>query len=637
MSKNEYTAKDISILEGLQPVRKRPGMYIGSTGQEGLNHLVLEVIDNTIDEAIMGYCDKIDIELLPDNKVKISDNGRGIPVDIHPQTKKTALETVMTQLHAGAKFGEKTYKVSGGLHGVGISVVCALSEWTRVEVVREGKKYYQEYARGTPTTKVEKAGKAESTGTSITFKPDPEIFKKIEFSFQKIISHTREQAFLTPGVKIRIKDEREDNPEPPYFYTFYFEGGIKSFLSYLMQGEKRIQDKAFYTRKQVDNTMVEIAFCYTEDLETEEISFANNIRTREGGSHLTGFRAALTRLLQNWGRQNKLLGEKEKIEGEDVREGLDVIVSVKTPNPEFEGQTKQKLGNPEARSAVENILSETLPDFLEKHPREGRAIINKCLIAAKSRKAAKAAKDSVLRKGIMEGFALPGKLSDCSSKDPADSELFIIEGESAGGSSRQGRDRRFQAILPLRGKILNAERAHLNRLLSSKEIKSLIIALGTAVSEDFDLSKLRYHKIVIMCDSDVDGQHIVTLLLTLFYRYFKPIIDKGFLYVAQPPLYKIKSGKQVKYAYVEGEKEEVLKKFKDPNKVSIQRYKGLGEMNPGELWETTLNPENRVLKQVDIGDAQEADKIFDILMGKEVSPRKEFIQSYAREVKDLDI
>ncbi len=631
--KSEYKAKDIYVLEGLEPVRRRPGMYIGSTGSEGLHHLIFECCDNCIDEFIMGYGDKMEVILLPDNRVQVSDNGRGIPVDVHKQTKKSALETVMTHLHAGGKFGGKVYKATGGLHGVGISVVCALSKWMRAEICRDGKKYSQEYSKGKPITRVKKIGTCIQTGTTIIFEPDPEIFKTLEFSWKKLLKHLREQAYLVPGLKISLQDKRK---EPYQKYNFYFEGGIKSLLDYLMEGEKRIQDNPFYIKKDVDDIKVEVAFCYNDGIDTEEVCYANNIPTPEGGSHLTGFRSALTRVLQSWGKNQKLLNDKEKIEGEDVREGLTAVVSVKLPDPQFEGQTKQKLGNPEARSAVESAVCDLLPDLLEKQPRDGRAIINKCILASKSRKAAKAAKESVLRKGIIEGLTLPGKLTDCSSRSPEESELFIVEGESAGGSSRQGRDRRFQAILPLRGKILNVEKVHLNRILSSQEIKALIISLGTAVADDFNIDKIRYHKIIIMTDADTDGAHIRTLLLTLFYRYFKPIIEKGYIYIAQPPLYRIQVGKEIKYAYTEREKEDILKKLGD-RPVSIQRYKGLGEMNPDQLWETTMNPEKRTLKQVNVEDAKEADKVFDILMGKEVLPRKKFIQTYAKEVRNLDI
>lgn len=627
-----YKAKDIYVLEGLEPVRRRPGMYIGSTGSRGLHHLIYECCDNSIDEAVMGYASEMKVTLLPGNKVEVSDNGRGIPVDKHPQTKKSALETVMTYLHAGGKFGGKVYRATGGLHGVGVSVVCALSKWLKAEVCRDGKRYVQEYTKGKPRSKVKTIGKCRETGTKITFEPDPDVFEKIEFSWKKILKHLREQAYLVPGLKIQLQDKRKS---PEKKYNFYFEGGVRSLLDYLMEGGKKIQDNIFYVQRDVDDMKVEVAFAYGDAIETEEVCYANNVPTPEGGMHLTGFRSALTRVLQSWGKQQKLLNDKERIEGDDVREGLHAVVSVKVPDPQFEGQTKQKLGNPEARSAVEGVICDALPDFLERNPRDGRAIIGKCLLAAKSRKAAKAAKESVLRKGIMEGLTLPGKLTDCSSRDPEESELFIVEGESAGGSSRQGRDRRFQAILPLRGKILNVERVHLNRILSSQEIKSLIISLGTAVADDFNISKLRYHKIIIMTDADTDGAHIRTLLLTLFYRYFKEIIEKGYLYIAQPPLYRIQVAKEIKYAYTEKEKEDILKKTKKP--FSIQRYKGLGEMNPDQLWETTMNPENRILKQVTVEDAKEADRIFDILMGKEVLPRKKFIQTYAKEVRNLDI
>ena len=628
-----YGAKDIYVLEGLEPVRRRPGMYIGSTGSEGLHHLIFECCDNCIDEFIMGYGNKMEVVLLSGNRVRVSDNGRGIPVDVHKQTKKSALETVMTHLHAGGKFGGKVYKATGGLHGVGVSVVCALSKWMKAEVCRDGKKYEQEYSRGKPKSKVKKVGSCRETGTIITFEPDPEIFKTLEFSWKKILKHLREQAYLVPGLKIKLQDKRK---EPYKKYNFYFEGGINSLLDYLMEGEKRIQENPFYIKKDFDDMKVEVAFAYNDGIDTEEVSYANNIPTPEGGSHLTGFRSALTRILQSWGKNQKLLNDKEKIEGEDVREGLTAVVSIKLPDPQFEGQTKQKLGNPEARSAVESVVCDVLPDLLEKQPRDGRAIINKCLLASKSRKAAKAAKESVLRKGIMEGLTLPGKLTDCSSRNPQESELFIVEGESAGGSSRQGRDRRFQAILPLRGKILNVERVHLNRILSSQEIKSLIISLGTAVADDFDISKLRYHKIIIMTDADTDGAHIRTLLLTLFYRYFREIVEKGYVYIAQPPLYKIQIAKEIKYAYTETEKEKILDRIKE-KAFSIQRYKGLGEMNPDQLWETTMDPENRILKQVTIEDTKEADRVFDVLMGKEVLPRKKFIQTYAKEVRNLDI
>jgi len=651
----EYTAKDIYVLEGLEPVRKRPGMYIGSTGTEGLHHLIWECVDNSLDEAMAGYAKNIEVSLLPQNRIKVADDGRGIPVDIHPQTKKSALETVMTTLHAGAKFGGKSYQIAGGLHGVGVSVVCALSKWMRAEVCRGGIKYSQEYERGKVKTKLKKEGKCKKTGTTIYFEPDPEIFKEIKFNFKKILKHLRQQAYLTKGVKITIKDEREK--EKKKSYTFYFEGGLKSYLKYLVKGATTVHPTPFYVSGEKDEILVEVAFQYTHEREPYEEGFANNIYTGEGGMHLTGFRTALTRSLNEYARKNGFLKEKdENLTGEDVREGLTAVVAVKLKEPQFEGQTKARLGNPEAKTAVESIVTEGLLDFLERNPKDARAIIEKCLLAAKARKAAKAARQTVLRKGVLEGLTLPGKLADCVSRKPQECELYIVEGESAGGSSRQARDRHFQAILPLRGKILNVEKARLDKILSSKEIKSLIIALGTAIADDFDLSKLRYHRIIIMTDADVDGSHIRTLLLTLFYRYFPQLIERGHLYIAQPPLYRIQIGKNVKYAYTEAEKDKILEEIKKEMRkkskikkkkegeeeekitgVSIQRYKGLGEMNPSQLWETTMNPENRILLKVTIEDAKEADRIFDILMGNEVLPRKKFIQAHAKSVKNLDI
>lgn len=631
-----YEAKDIYVLEGLEPVRKRPAMYIGSTGPEGLHHLIWEVVDNFIDEAMAGYATEGEVVLLPDNKVKVKDNGRGIPVEIHPQTKKSALETVMTTLHAGAKFGGKAYQVAGGLHGVGVSVVCALSKWMRVEVCRKGEKYFQEYSRGKPITKVKKIGKCEQRGTTVIFQPDPEIFKEIKFDLKKIINHLRQQAYLTKGVKITLLDERK---KPKSSYTFYFEGGLRSYLKYhLLKGLTPLHPNIFFAEGERNGILIEAAFCYTDEYECYEESFANNIYTPEGGTHLTGFRTALTRTLNEFARKNGVLKENdENFIGEDVREGLTAVISVKVKEPQFEGQTKARLGNPEVKSAVEQFIGETLTDFFERNPSDAKIIVEKCLLSQKARKAAKSAKETVLRKGILEGLTLPGKLADCISKNPEESELFIVEGESAGGSSRQARDRHFQAILPLKGKILNVERARLDKILASKEIKSLIIALGTAIGEDFNVEKARYHRIIIMADSDVDGQHLRTLLLTLFYRYFRPLIEKGYLYIAQPPLYKIQVGKEVKYAYTEAQKAEILKSLKKTTGISIQRYKGLGEMNAKELWETTMDPKNRVLLQVKVEDAKEADHIFDILMGKDVLPRKKFIQTYAKKVKNLDI
>ncbi len=635
---SSYEAKDIYVLEGLDPVRKRPGMYIGSTGPDGLHHLIWECVDNSLDEAMGGYAKNIEVALLPGNRIRTSDDGRGIPVDKHPQTKKSALETVMTTLHAGAKFGGKSYQVAGGLHGVGVSVVCALSKWMRAEVCRDGQKYAQEYNQGKVKSKVEVVGKCKQSGTSVTFEPDIEIFKDIKFDLKKVLDHLRQQAYLTRGVRITVLDERVK--EKPLSYTFYFEGGLASYVKYLVSGVNVRQPNVYYGSGEKNDIVVEAAFQYTQEYETYEESFANNINTAEGGSHLTGFRTALTRTLNDYARKNGFLKESEEnLTGEDIKEGLTSVVSVKIKEPQFEGQTKAKLGNPEAKMAVDGVVSETLTDFLERNPSDARAIIENCILSFKARKAAKAAKETVLRKGILEGLALPGKLADCSSRKAEESELYIVEGDSAGGSAKQGRDRKFQAILPIKGKILNVERARLDKILASKEVKALIIALGTAVGEDFNLEKLRYHRIIIMADADSDGNHIRTLLLTFFYRYFKPIIEAGHLYIAQPPLYKIQTGKQTDFAYTEDDKLEIVSSLKKQKStaINIQRYKGLGEMNPHELWDTTMNPANRVLLQVKIENARDADKVFDTLMGDEVLPRRKFIQAFAQKVKNLDI
>jgi len=635
IEQESYTAKDIYVLEGLEPVRKRPGMYIGSTGVEGLHHLVWEVVDNSLDEAMAGHCKNIEVVILQKERVKVVDDGRGIPVETHAQTKKSALETVMTTLHAGAKFGGKSYTISGGLHGVGVSVVCALSSWMRAEVCRDGGKYAQEYVKGKPQAKVKKEGACRQTGTTVIFEPDPEIFKEIKFDTKKILDHLRQQAYLTKGVRINVIDQRE---KPQSSYSFYFEGGLRSYVRYLIRGCPVRHPNIFYCSGEKEGILVESAFQYTEEFECYEESFANNIYTGEGGSHLTGFRTALTRVFNDYARKNGLLKESdENLGGEDIREGLTSVVSVKVREPQFEGQTKAKLGNPEAKVAVESVVADGLTDFLERNPQDARSIIEKCVISQKARKAAKAARETVLRKGILDGLALPGKLADCSSNNPEESELYIVEGESAGGSSRQARDRHFQAILPLRGKILNVERARLDKMLESKEIKALIIALGTAVADDFNADKLRYHKIILMADADSDGNHIRTLLLTLFYRHFRPLIERGHLYIAQPPLYKIQSGKEIKFAYLEDQKAEVVKSFKKSFGMNIQRYKGLGEMNAEELWETTMNPQNRILLQVKVEAIKDADHIFDVLMGDEVLPRKKFIESHAKKVKNLDI
>ena len=636
-AKSEYGAKDITVLEGLEAVRKRPAMYIGSTGPDGLHHLIWEALDNSIDEAMAGYAKNIEISLLPQNRVQVIDDGRGIPVEKHPQTKKSTLETVMTMLHAGGKFGGKAYQVSGGLHGVGISVVNALSIYLKAEVCRDGIQYQQEYSKGKPKSQVKKVGKCKQSGTKVLFEPDTEIFKEITFEKKRIINHLRQHAYLTSATKITFIDAREKEKES---YSFYFEGGVASYIPYLIRGRTPKHDTVFYTKGEKENIIAEIAFQYTEASEVMEESFANNIYTPEGGTHLTGFRSALTRTLNDYAKKNNFLKGEEALTGEDVREGLTAVISVKLRDPQFEGQTKAKLGNPEVKSVVESITAEALTDYLERNPLDARAIIEKCLISSKARKAAKAARQIVLRKGILEGLALPGKLADCASKDPEESELYIVEGESAGGSTKQARNRRFQAVLPLRGKILNVERARLDKILASKEIRALVIALGTAIAEDFDIEKVRYQRIIIMTDADVDGSHIRALLLTLFYRYFRPIIERGYLYIAQPPLYQIQQGKNSQYAFSDQEKDKIVSKLKAQKGaaiVNVQRYKGLGEMNPTQLWETTMDPDNRILYRVTVDNAREADKIFDVLMGDEVAPRKKFIQTYAKAVKNLDI
>ncbi len=645
----EYTAKDIHVLKGLEPVRKRPGMYIGSTGIDGLHHLIWEVVDNSIDEAMAGFASNIRVELLDDGMVRVEDDGRGIPVEKHSATKKSALETVMTTLHAGGKFGGDSYKVSGGLHGVGVSVVNALSKKLIAEVHRDGALWRQEYSRGKPKGIIKKVGKTDKTGTVITFLPDDEIFSELVFDRKKVIEHLRQQAFLVKGLNIEIIDLRDDKVE---YYNFRFDSGIISFLEHLNKYSDSIMNSHFYTHKNYEDIDVEVAFLYNEETDIKELGFANNIYTPEGGMHITGFRSALTRVLNDHAKEAGYIKDKEgNLTGEDVREGLISIISIKIKEPQFEGQTKAKLGNPPARTAVEVVVGDELKEFLSINSQDAKAIIGKGLLAAKARKAARATKEMILRKGPLEGLALPGKLADCSSKDPEESELFIVEGDSAGGSGKQGRDRRTQAILPLRGKILNVEKARLDKILGNNEIKSLIIALGAAVGEDFDIEKMRYHKIIIMTDADVDGEHISTLLLTLFYRYFREVIERGYLYIAQPPLYQIKEGKNMEYAYTESGKEKILSSIKKskPDKdedsskdsgikgVSIQRYKGLGEMNPKQLWETTMDPETRVLKKVNIGDAEEADRLFDILMGSKVEPRKNFIKSRATTVDNLDI
>ena len=633
MDWQEYDASKIQVLEGLEAVRRRPGMYIGSTDIRGLHHLIYEVVDNAVDEALAGYCTHIEVTILPDNSVKVVDNGRGIPVDIHPQTGKSALEVVMTTLHAGAKFGGESYKVASGLHGVGVSAVNALSEWLEVEVKRGGFIYRQRYERGKPVTPVEKVGRSKdsTTGTTVHFLPDKEIFREINYKFETLAQRFREMAFLTKGLTIKFRDERTDQE-----MTFYFEGGILSFIRYLNRNRTPLHPP-FYIERTVNGTLVEIALQYTDEFSESVFTFANNINTVDGGTHLTGFRSALTRTLNEYARKQGLLKESDpNLTGEDVREGLTAIVSVKLPEPQFESQTKAKLGNPEVKSQVETVMSEAFSRWLEENPKEARAIIEKCLTTFRAREAARKARDLVIRKSVLESMTLPGKLADCSLRDPAQTELFIVEGDSAGGSAKQARDRRFQAILPIRGKILNVEKARLDKILENNEVKAIITALGTGVGEQFNIENLRYGRIILLCDADVDGAHIRTLLLTLFYRYLPQIIERGHLYIAQPPLYRIQVGKEHYYAYNEEEKEKLLQKFKG-KVVAIQRYKGLGEMNPEQLWETTLNPEKRTLLQVTIEDAASADRTFSILMGSSVPPRRRFIQTHARKVRNLDV
>jgi len=627
-----YDASKITVLEGLEAVRRRPGMYVGSTDVRGLHHLVFEVVDNSIDEALAGACDRILVTISKEGVVTVEDNGRGIPVDIHPQTGRPALEVVMTTLHAGGKFGDGSYKVASGLHGVGVSAVNALSRWLEARVKRDGKLYRQRYERGKPVTPVEVIGRAEGTGTVISFLPDTEIFRGgIEYKFDALAQRFREMAFLTRGLTIRFVDERDERE-----MSFYFEGGITSFVRYLNKNRVPLHPP-FYVGKQVNGNYVEAAIQYTDDYSESVYAFANNINTVDGGTHLTGFRSALTRTLNDYARKAGLLKDNEaNFTGEDVREGLTAIISVKLPEPQFESQTKAKLGNAEVKGQVESVVSEAFATFLEENPREAKAIVEKCLTSARAREAARQARDLVIRKSALESMTLPGKLADCSERDAERTELFIVEGDSAGGSAKQGRDRRFQAILPLRGKILNVEKARLDKILSNTEVRALITALGCGVGDQFDLNNLRYGRICLMTDADVDGSHIRTLLLTLFFRYMRGIIENGRLYIAQPPLYRIQAGKEVRYVYSDAEKDALVKSWNGKN-ITIQRYKGLGEMNPEQLWETTMNPAHRVLLQVTIEDAAEADRTFDMLMGSAVPPRKRFIQTHAKNVRNLDV
>jgi len=684
-NKTQYNAEQIQVLEGLEPVRKRPGMYIGGTGSEGLHHLIWEIVNNSIDEALAGEADTVEVTLHDNGWVTVTDNGRGIPVDKVKATGKSALETVLTVLHAGGKFGGGGYKVSGGLHGVGVSVVNALSTDLKATVWKDGYEYTQDYKSGVPLTDIKKGSKTDRRGTSISFMPDAEIFETIKFNYKTVLDYLRHQAYLTKGVHVNIKDESSNKS-----YGFYFEGGIRSYVEHLNKGKDALNEPTFYVDKKVEEVTVEIAIQYCDSFNEQVKAFANNIFNPEGGTHIVGFRTALTRVINDYARKNGLIKEKEEnLTGDDVREGLTAIVSVKLPEPQFEGQTKAKLGNPEIRNIVEKVLNEYLSYYLEENPNEAKKIIGKGVLSARARMAARAARDSVIRKGALEGMTLPGKLADCSSKDMNKSEVYIVEGDSAGGSAKQGRDRDFQAILPLRGKILNVERARLDKMLANNEVKSLIIALGTGIGDTFDISRLRYNRIIIMTDADVDGAHIRTLLLTLFYRHFPELVEGGHIYIAQPPLFKVSKGKTAKYAFSDGERDSIIadimksiqqkidekpKAGKDIDKsnvetaqdlaelaeqvtgaeseeeasevaenplkkagINIQRYKGLGEMNPEQLWETTMDPENRVLLQVTIQDAEKADAIFNKLMGEEVSLRKNFIQTHAKDVTNLDI
>jgi DNA gyrase subunit B len=648
--KQTYDSSQIQVLEGLEPVRKRPGMYIGSTGYEGLHHTIKELADNCIDEVIAGQATMVSVILQADGGVTVSDDGRGIPVDIHPKTKKSTLETVLTVLHAGGKFGNGGYKVSSGLHGVGSSVVNALSNKLIATVSRDGYVWTQEYERGVPKTPVVKGDKTDKTGTTITFYPDDSIFNAIDFDYDWVVNYLRHQAYLTKGVKASVSDERTGKA-----YAFYFEGGIESYVRHLNLGKEVLDDDIFYVEKQIGDGIVEVALQYNDSFTETVMAFANNVFNPDGGSHLTGFRTALTRVINDYARKNGLLKEKEEnLTGEDCREGLTAVILVKIPDPQFEGQTKNKLGNPEVRGYVEQVMNEWLVYYMEEHPAIARKMINKSLLAARARRAARAARDNIIRKGALDGASLPGKLADCATKDRSQAELFIVEGQSAGGSAKDGRNSYYQAILPLRGKVLNVERARLDKMLANQEILNLIKALGVGVEEQFDMAGLRYERIIIMTDADVDGSHITTLLMTLLFRHMRPILEGGHVYVAQPPLFAITANKKKSYAYSDEERDEIINQLIKDRKekgtkidgsedrikqagASIQRYKGLGEMDAEQLWETTMDPANRVLVQVRVEDAEKADAIFSKLMGTEVELRKNFIQSRAKFVKDLDI
>jgi DNA gyrase subunit B len=634
MNEQSYDESQIQVLEGLEAVRKRPGMYIGSTSARGLHHLVWEVVDNSIDEALAGYADTIDVIVHEDNSVTVIDNGRGIPVGEHPKLKKSSLEVVMTVLHAGGKFGGGGYKVSGGLHGVGVSVVNALSEKVVVEVHRDGHIYQQEYRRGVPQYDIRTIGEAVGTGTKTTFHPDPEIFTETTvFDYSILLTRIRELAFLNKGINITITDERTGAND-----SFHYEGGIIEYVKYLNQNREVMHEFPIYVEGQREMIQVEVALQYNDSYTENIFSFANNINTHEGGTHESGFKSALTRIINDYARKNGLIKDNDSnLTGDDVREGLTAIISVKIPEPQFEGQTKTKLGNSEVRGIVESLFAEKLQEFMEENPAVSRKILEKGLQASRAREAARKARELTRRKSALEVSSLPGKLADCSSKDASISELYIVEGDSAGGSAKQGRDRHFQAILPLRGKILNVEKARLDRILGNAEIRAIITALGTGIGEDFDIGKARYHKVILMTDADVDGAHIRTLLLTFFFRYMRKIIEAGYVYIAQPPLFKIERNKTIRYAGSERERDEIIAEFGENAKFNIQRYKGLGEMNAGQLWETTMDPESRTMQQVSISDAMQADAIFDTLMGDNVEPRRDFIHEHAQYVKNLDV
>ena len=629
---SDYNAESIQILEGLDPVRRRPGMYIGSTDSRGLHHLVWEVVDNSIDEAMAGYASHIEVRVLEDGAVQVTDNGRGVPVGRH-SSGPDALEVVHTKLHAGGKFGNGGYKVSGGLHGVGVSVVNALSEFLRVESSRDGFVWAQEYSRGTPTTPVRKVGpQGDRRGTMTIFRPDPTVFETIDFSFDMIAQRLRESAYLNKGLWIRLIDDRAARER-----SFYFEGGLVSFVRHLNRNKETLSSRPIYVEKREGSTTIEVALQYNDSYTENIFTFANNINTVDGGSHMTGFRAALTRSLNDWARRAAILKDADtNLSGDDVREGLTAVISVKLVEPQFEGQTKAKLGNAEIKGQVESAVTEGISQYLDENPADGRRIIEKSLTAARAREAARKARDLVIRKGALEGMALPGKLADCQERDPARSELYIVEGDSAGGSAKQGRDRRFQAILPLRGKLLNVEKARLDKIVSSENIRPLVIALGAGIGDSLDLAKLRYHRIIIMTDADVDGAHIRTLLLTFFYRHMPQVIENGFLFIAQPPLFRVSTGKVTHYAQSEAERDAIVTKLNSKS-ATVQRFKGLGEMNADQLWDTTMNPQTRTLLRAEVDDAAEADAVFTMLMGERVEPRKDFIKTEARKVQNLDV